>query len=295
MRRAVMTTWFLIVMMVLSACQNPAQALEAMREPISYQPGWETMAAASLAAVSQEAYREAEEAEELPYAPDDGPHVLSVQSPLYQQVLSEAREGQLPEGFFYAEELIPGVLLEPRYASEHNFMAQVLPGYEAPRVVVSRALGDALAAVQETLAPMGLGLKLYDAYRPLRAEEAMRDWALGEAELGDPTYYPRLEKWQILDQGYVAVGTGHTRGAAVDLTLIDLECGCELDMGGGFDLFDARSHTDNAEIDALARENRQLLKRVMEEHGFRNFASEWWHYQLIAEPHPGLSFNFVLE
>jgi zinc D-Ala-D-Ala dipeptidase len=168
--------------------------------------------------------------------------------------------------------------IEIRYATPYNFTGEVLPGYEAPRALLRREAASALARVHARLRAEGLGLKVYDAYRPARATEAMVAWTR------------RVRREDLLRNGYIAERSGHNLGLAVDLTLVDLVTGRELKMGTGFDTFAASAHTANAAGEVAT--NRQRLKRAMEAEGFRNLPEEWWHYS-YAVPDP-LRFDLVI-
>jgi len=156
------------------------------------------------------------------------------------------------------------ISVEARYATTNNFTGAILPGYEANRALLRREAAAALARVQARLRREGLGLRIYDAYRPVRATLAMVDWA------------ERSGNSWVLEQGYVARRSRHNQGVAVDLTLVDLASGRPLEMGTPFDTFAAAAHTANAT--GVARDNRQRLKHAMEAEGFTNYDQEWWHY-----------------
>ncbi|MEN8236851.1 MAG: M15 family metallopeptidase [Pseudomonadota bacterium] len=132
---------------------------------------------------------------------------------------------RLPEGFSYLETHDASILQEIRYAGYHNFVGCPIDGYEANRCVVSNALGQALANVQAELKTQQLSLKVYEAYRPLRAGAHFMRWSL---DPGDQTmkteFYPDIEKNTLFAQGYVALRSQHTRGCAVDLTLVSCSC-----------------------------------------------------------------------
>jgi D-alanyl-D-alanine dipeptidase len=157
-----------------------------------------------------------------------------------------------------------GIRLDVRYATPGNFTGAVLPGYCKPIAVIRRPAARALGKVQARLERDGLGLLVYDAYRPSRATRAMVHWA------------QRSDNEWVLTQGYVARRSNHNRGAAVDLTLFRMSDGKPLGMGTRFDAFTTKSHTANASGKALS--NRLRLKRAMEAYGFRNYRREWWHY-----------------
>jgi len=157
-----------------------------------------------------------------------------------------------------------------RYATAHNFTGRRLPGYERPRAMLRPSAAAALGRVQARLRTEGLGLKVFDAYRPVRATLAMVDWAERSGN-----------RW-VLDQGYVARRSGHNLGITVDLTLVDLPSGRELAMGTPFDTFSEAAHTANATGEVM--ENRMRLKRAMEAEGFVNYDQEWWHYRMAGDP-----------
>jgi D-alanyl-D-alanine dipeptidase len=163
------------------------------------------------------------------------------------------------------------IVVELRYATPNNFTGAPLPGYEANRAFMRREAASALARVQRTLRPQGLGLKVWDAYRPVRATLAMVDWT------------ERVHRTDLLKDGYIASRSRHNLGLAIDLTLIDLADRRELEMGTPFDTFSAAAHTANAT--GMAAENRKKLKVAMEAEGFLNYDQEWWHYSFNV-PNP---------
>jgi D-alanyl-D-alanine dipeptidase len=160
--------------------------------------------------------------------------------------------------------LEPAILVDLRYATPHNFTGAVLPGYDAPKALLRREAAQALARVEARLRPDGLGLRVWDAYRPVRATSAMVAWA------------ERTGRTDLLDQEYIARRSRHNLGVAVDLTLVDLATGRELDLGTPFDTFSEAAHTANAQGRVLR--DRQILVRAMESEGFQNYEKEWWHF-----------------
>jgi D-alanyl-D-alanine dipeptidase len=225
----------------------------------------------------------------------------------------------LPQGFIYLENLAPTILQEIRYAGCHNFIGRPLNGYEAERCIVSFPLGEALAKVQKEAINQGMTLKVYEAYRPLRAAQDMVKWAM---DINDhkmkAEFYPDIDKSKVFELGFLAIRSQHSRGCAVDLTLVPLpipsqdiyHSGDELkdsrlpkalrfndnsiEMGTGFDCFDNLSHTMNSHISKEAQHNRMLLKSMMEKYGFINYGKEWWHYSLQNEPFPETYFDFPI-
>jgi len=205
----------------------------------------------------------------------------------------------LPEGFVYVDQLIPEAKLEIRYATPHNFIGRPIDGYEKPRAILTRQAAEALAKVQEALKPFGLGLKVFDAYRPQRAVDHFVRWA---KDLDDTSmkqeFYPTVEKRHLFRDGYIAARSSHSRGSTVDLSLAPLDGptpGAELDMGSPFDYFGRSSWPDSAAVYPAQRAHRLLLRTLMAKHGFKPYAQEWWHFTLEREPFPETYFEFPVQ
>jgi len=175
--------------------------------------------------------------------------------------------------------LDPGIVVTLRYATSNNFTGAPLPGYLANRALLRREAARALARVERRLREQGLGIKVFDAYRPVRATLAMVEWTR------------RVNRTDLLDNGYIASRSRHNLGLAIDCTLIELASGRELEMGTPFDTFSADAHTANATGAAAA--NRQKLKTAMEAEGFVNYDQEWWHFSFEV-PSP-LRFDRVID
>ena len=192
------------------------------------------------------------------------------------------------------KEVAPTVEQEPRYASANNFLGRPVVGYEIAKVMLTWEAAEALAKAQAAAEALGLSLRVYDGYRPQRAVDNFVAWAADPADrVAKQAYYPDVSKEELFAQGYIASRSGHSRGSTVDLTLT--REGEPLPMGTPFDFFGERSHTDHAAVTGEARENRQLLKRIMEAAGFQNYALEWWHYTLKDEPYPDEYFDLPIE
>ena len=161
---------------------------------------------------------------------------------------------------------------EVRYATRNNFTGAVLPGYERPLALLRPPAAEALGRVQAGLRPRGLGLKVFDAYRPVRATLGMVDWA------------ERTGNQWVLEQGYVARQSGHNVGRTVDLTLVDLRTGRELEMGTPYDTFSEAAHTANAS--GRVAENRRILVDAMAAEGYQNYEKEWWHFGIPGPREP---------
>jgi D-alanyl-D-alanine dipeptidase len=202
-------------------------------------------------------------------------------------------------GMVDVQALAPDIEVEMRYAGRDNFTGAPVPGYAANRCYLLRPAAEALARVQAGLRADGLGLRVYDCYRPTHAVLSFVDW-VGQPD--DPAlkarWYPRVDKSALMP-GYVGRVSGHSRGATVDLTLVG--CGgetagaraCEpLDMGTPYDFFDPLAHTDAAEVTAAQRGNRLRLREAMAAQGLVNYPKEWWHFTLQPEPDPGTAYDF---
>lgn len=152
-----------------------------------------------------------------------------------------------------------GIALDVRYATADNFMKK--PLYPVAKSYLRAPAAEALRAVQKELSADGLALKVFDAYRPYAITEMMWEPIRNPDYVADP-----------------AKGSRHNRGAAVDVTLIDLRSGAELAMPTPYDDFTTRAHHDFADLPADALANRARLRDVMTRHGFDPLPSEWWHY-----------------
>lgn len=155
---------------------------------------------------------------------------------------------------------IPGIREDLAYAGEKNFTGQQI--YDFYNAYLRYGTVKKLAAVCEELAEQGLGILIWDGFRPVSAQAALWDIC------PDPTYVSHP----------VTGNRSHCRGSAIDLTLVDLESGEMLEMPTGFDDFSALADRDYADCTAEAADNARLLEEVMEKHGFRPYSAEWWHF-----------------
>jgi D-alanyl-D-alanine dipeptidase len=197
--------------------------------------------------------------------------------------------------FVFVDEFVPGMRWDAKYATWDNFTGKPVDGYQANRIVGTRALCAALEQATEKARSLGFGLLLWDGYRPQRAVDCFRRWA-EQAEDGRKKlrHYPNIARPDMFAKGYVAARSGHSRGSAVDLTLYDLATGELTPMGGHHDLMDAVSHHGAREITQVEAANRQCLLVIMEACGFSSYACEWWHYTLQHEPYPDTYFDFPI-
>jgi D-alanyl-D-alanine dipeptidase len=176
---------------------------------------------------------------------------------------------KIPDNFVDIQKVIPGVLMDIRYYGPHNFVGEKVDGYLAPKCYLTKEAAQALAGVQQDLELYSLTLKIYDCYRPQRAVNHFVHWA------------KEIENTRQLFECYLPAEKRFSDNS--------------LDMGTGFDCFHELSHTANPGINRQQKNNRLLLKSLMEKHGFKNYDKEWWHYTLKNEPYPNTYFDFVIE
>ena len=198
-----------------------------------------------------------------------------------------------PYDFVVLTDVVPDAIMEVRYYTLYNFIGDRVRGYEEPVALVTRETANALREVNNELLPKGYTIKVFDAYRPQMAVEHFVEWARDLNDVRMQKYfYPEEKKENLFVHGYIASRSGHSRGSTVDLTLYDLQNQCDVDMGGTFDYFGYRSHSDYPYLTEQQKQNRQLLRSVMIKHGFRGIDTEWWHFTLNNEPYPNHYFNF---
>jgi D-alanyl-D-alanine dipeptidase len=197
-------------------------------------------------------------------------------------------------GFVDATALAPTLALDLRYASAHNFVGEPIEGYEAARCLLTEPAARALATVQSDLAATGLGLVVWDCYRPQRAVDQFVRWSRQPADpAAAARHHPNVPKGELLARGYIAARSGHSRGSTVDVGLARLADGALVGCGTPFDFFDPRSHVD-ADVPEPARRCRETLAAAMEERGFAPYPEEWWHFTFQPEPYPDRHFDRVI-
>ena len=161
------------------------------------------------------------------------------------------------------EKIVPGIVLDIRYATKNNFTGEKI--YASARAYARKPVAEALKKIQAELKTNGLGVKIFDAYRPYRATVKFYE------VYRDTTYVASPYR-----------GSRHNRGCALDLTLIDLSSGEELKMPTGYDSFTKAAWPSTPVADPLIKKNRQTLINAMQKHGFRVNSSEWWHFDFIG-------------
>ena len=230
----------------------------------------------------------------------------------------------LPDGFVRLREVAPSIAQEMRYTTAFNFVGTPIDGYRAPECILTEPAARALARVARALGDEGLGLKVYDCYRPQAAVTHFVHWANDPGALAyREAFYPDEPKGRLFSRGYIATRSGHSRGSTVDLTLVAQPAEAsvltaypdpadgplprctaprgtrlderDLDMGTAYDCLSPLAATDEPSMPAAVRRNRQRLRAAMSEGGFRNYAKEWWHFTLRGEPHARTYFDFPVE
>ena len=205
-------------------------------------------------------------------------------------------QAPLPQGFSYAKDKIPDLEIDLRYAKKNNFVGQKIDGYTTEKAILSTKTAEALFAAQQEFGRMGLGLNLFDGYRPQRAVDHFIRWAkIPSDTLMKAQFYPNIPKSELFKKHYISTHSGHSRGSSIDVTLIDFNTCEELDMGSTYDFFGKISNLDYQDLNAKQRSNRELIQRIMIKYGFRPYAQEWWHFTLNHEPFPKTYFDFVVE
>jgi zinc D-Ala-D-Ala dipeptidase len=228
---------------------------------------------------------------------------------------SPARAPTMPGGFVFLRDVDPTIRQDIRYAGSNNFVGRPLAGYGAAECVVKRNVGLALKTIQQELAAQKLSLKMLDCYRPARAVHDMVVWAQnGKETPAERRYNPAFPKQDLFRLGYIAEYSGHSTGAALDLTLVDLtadnsarfdpdkayaDCTApaaarapeaSVDMGTGYDCSDVMAHTAAKSISPAQRRWRNVLVSAMAKQGFVNYSKEWWHFSLPGGAGPAYDF-----
>lgn len=198
-----------------------------------------------------------------------------------------------PSDFVLLSDYVPAIIQEIRYHSTYNFIGDRIDGYEEPCALLTKDAARALKSVSNEMMVQGYRLKVFDAYRPVRAVKHFVLWGIEDQDIRMKQYfYPELQKQELFEKGYIAKQSSHSRGSTVDLTLFDMNTGKELDMGSPFDLFSVASHPDYQGITEEQYSNRMTLRRSMIRNGFKPIDCEWWHFTLEDEPYPDTYFEF---
>ena len=195
-------------------------------------------------------------------------------------------------GFVLLSDYVPGIIQEIRYFSTYNFIGERVDGYEEPIALLTKEAARALKDVANIANVQGYRLKIFDAYRPAKAVKHFVLWEIEDLDQKMKTFfYPDIDKHDLFKLGYIASKSTHSRGSTVDLTLVDMDTGKELDMGSPFDFFDEISHPDYKDITKEQYANRMILQKLMVDGGFEPIDTEWWHFTLKNEPYPETYFE----
>ena len=195
--------------------------------------------------------------------------------------------------FVLLSDYVPSIVQEIRYFSTYNFIGDRIDGYEQPVALITKEAARALKAVSNEINVKGYRLKIFDAYRPATAVKSFVLWGIEDLDQRmKPFFYPDLNKTELFELGYIASKSSHSRGSTVDLTLLDMSTGKEIDMGSPFDFFNEVSHPDYKGVTEEQYQNRMLLQKVMVKYGFEPIDCEWWHFTLKDEPYPDTYFEF---
>lgn len=183
---------------------------------------------------------------------------------LTAQKIQSAKRPSIEDKFVNIKTLSPEILLDMKYATADNFLGQVV--YDCAECYLRKATAQALVAAQKDFVARGYSLKLFDCYRPLSVQKKMWKILPGTHYVANP-----------------AKGSKHNRGAAVDLTLVEIATGKEVDMGTPFDTFSPKAHHSYTDLPKEVLVHRQLLREVLGKHNFKPIFSEWWHYEYRPE------------
>ena len=221
-----------------------------------------------------------------------------------------------PDDFVLINEILPEAIIDLRYAGEENFTAARVPGYKASKAYLTRPAADALVKVVEQLDHDNYRLVIYDAYRPQQAVDFFKAWSRNKmADLNKDYYFPNLPKGKLFEEGYLMAQSGHSRGSTLDISIVKKEKTYKeraipterklkngekflymddgtADFGVHFDYFGEAAHTNSDLVSEEAKAMRQYLLKVMNDAGFENYPTEWWHFTLKDEPYPKKYFNF---
>lgn len=229
--------------------------------------------------------------------------------------LPAAAQG-LPDDFVRLRDVAPTIRQDMRYVGAHNFVGRPIDGYEAGECWLTRPAALALKGVADDLRARGLGLIVFECYRPQRAVNHFVRWARDVDDvLTRAEFYPEVDKRDLFRLGYIAERSGHSRGSTVDLTLTGpgalpaqsyrpgqplVVCTAPygvrfadggLDLGTGYDCFDPLSHPASTEVPPAAQANRKLLAEAMTARGFVGIPEEYWHFTFKPEPYAERYFD----
>ena len=215
--------------------------------------------------------------------------------------------GERPEGFVALKKVAPDIVQDLRYHGSNNVLGRPLAGYEAPVCLLTTPAARALQAVQKGMRRHGLALKVFDCYRPQTAVDDLLRWSRDTSadQKTKSAYYPEVPKAQLEQRGFITPQSSHSRGSAVDLTLVvtdavraaqvlqgPLAQGEEVDLGTPYGLMDARALGNSDAVSPDVKYNRAWLRGQMQQQGLVPEDGRWWHFRLQNEPYPKQAFSF---
>lgn len=202
----------------------------------------------------------------------------------------------MQKGFVEIAKEIDDVILEIRYSSTYNFIGDKIDGYVDSTALLSVEACNTLKKASDEFKSLGYRIKIYDAYRPMKAVRHFVRWAkdIDDTRMKD-IFYPNVDKRDLFKLGFISDRSSHSRGSTVDLTLFDEKTGKDVDMGSYFDYFGDISNSDYSDLSLEQLNNRKLLRDVMSKYGFKVLDSEWWHFTLIDEPYKDTYFEFEVK
>ena len=226
----------------------------------------------------------------------------------------------LPSGFVYIEDIDKSIIVNLKYFTNDNFIGRRVPHYKANRGIMTRDTAIALSKAQKKFLAKGYSIVIYDAYRPASSVKYFMEWMKDESDNFRKKYhYPYVEQKKDMKDIYIASKSGHSRGSTVDMTVIRTEKKLltlsnykerkfngkvypfnddnTIDCGTSYDLMDPASWSDNNPMDFTdeQKNNRKLIKTIMESSGFKVLPEEWWHFSLVDETFPGIYFDFDIQ
>ena len=235
---------------------------------------------------------------------------------LFICMISKTYANELKSGFVYLSDIAPSILVDLKYNQNENITGKPLKGCVGRRAILSQEAAEALSNVQEELINYGYSLLVYNAYYPKKSYDELQKWLeIDDSKETKNLYYPNLTKAEIRAEEYMQLKYHHVRGSTVDVTIISLKDKISditqkqqrsyknqkdityvydgsIDMGTSYDIFDPLSNSNNTNIPHAAQDNRKLLRRVMQNHGFMSHDKFWWQFTLVREPYIDSEFDF---
>ena len=226
----------------------------------------------------------------------------------------------LPEGFVYIGDIDKSIIVNLKYFTNDNFIGRRVPHYRANKGIMTRDTAIALSKAQQKFLEKGYSIVIYDAYRPASSVTYFMEWMEDESDnIRKKYHYPYVEQKKDMKDIYIASKSGHSRGSTVDMTIIKVDNKLltesvyeerifngkvypfnddnTIDCGTSYDLMDPASWSDNNPIDFTdeQKNNRELIKTIMESSGFKVLPEEWWHFSLVDETFPDIYFDFYIQ